>query len=116
MLPRKSMKQPFTKTWALVFLSLLISVGLYFGFHAITVPAQTPADQAQAAIPSLMTVSFPSIDFETSIVPEMRPQSVTSWLLQRVSDIWFRSVLYTLAILLIMLIVMTLSIVTSPSN
>ncbi|MFX1317880.1 MAG: hypothetical protein ACFE9O_01935 [Promethearchaeota archaeon] len=109
MFRRKTTRLPFRKAWALIFISLLVLVGLYFGFHAISVPALTPVDQARVAIPSQASLSFYSINFEPPDTSDMLSQSLTSWLLHRTADSWFRSILVALAILLIMLIVMALT-------
>jgi hypothetical protein len=116
MIRRRTAKLPVRKAWALIFISLLVQVGLYFGFNAISVPALTPADQARAATPTQDTLSFYHMDFETTNPPDIFSQNLSRWLLHSTADNWFRSVLLALAILLIMVIVMALSSAIIPRN
>lgn len=116
MIRPRTTKPPFRKAWALIFISLLVQVGLYFGFHAISVPALTPADQTRTAIPSQVPLSFYSMDFETTDPPGVLSQSLTSWLLHRLADSWFRSMLVALAILLIMMLVMAILVAILQQN
>ncbi|MFX1510854.1 MAG: hypothetical protein ACFFBR_11175 [Promethearchaeota archaeon] len=104
---RKSTHLPTTQAWALFLLALLLPTGLYFGFHAISVPLQTPADQAGVAVKSQCTISpypeLPEIDHMLSRLT----LSHASWLVHQISESWFWSILFALVFILMLILVAT---------
>ena len=116
MLRQSPTKQPASKVWALFLLAILLQAGLYFGYHLISIPAQSPADQVQVSTPSQMALTSPAIFAETDSSMDKIPLSLVSWLLNRVTTSWFQSVLFALTFLLILLIVVATSMAILPHN
>lgn len=116
MLCQKPTQYPFPKAWALFLLAVLLPAGLYFGFHVISIPAQSPVDHAQVSVPSAMALASPDSFLETNPSQDMISLNLASRLLNCIIESWFQSVLFALTVLLILLIVVATSMAILPHN
>jgi hypothetical protein len=106
---------PPKQAWALFFLALLLPMGLYFGFYAISMPAHALADQAQAAVPAQSPHFLYPLVPETHNSQGMLSPNLASWLLHQITQNWFRSILIALTILHLLLVVATVFVIL-PHN
>ncbi|MFX1564731.1 MAG: hypothetical protein ACFFCH_01950 [Promethearchaeota archaeon] len=114
MIRRKSTLLPTKQAWALFLLALLLPTGLYFGFHAISIPLQSPADQARATVHAQCAISYyPQIPESENILSQLT-QSPASWLLHRITENWFWSILFALLFILMLILVATFVTILPP--
>lgn len=107
MIQRRPANLRTTQAWALFFLALLLPTGLYFGFHAISVPLESPADQARVAVHSqCKALPYPEIPELDSILSQLT-SSLASWLVHGISESWLWSILFALVFLLMLILVAT---------
>jgi hypothetical protein len=115
MIQRRSANLCTTQAWALFLLALLLPTGLYFGFHAISVPLQSPADQARVAVHSQYTIApYPEIP-ETDNILDRLTLGLASWVLYRLTENWLWSLLFALVFLLMLILVATFVAILPPN-